>query len=118
MSWIKKASILKLASRKPRTVLSKSRSPSLDGNASDNEDIEDIRRNLAVPRDVKEGHVAVMAVGGEHHRRFIVPLSYLAHPAFLRLLDQAEEEFGLSQGGTLTLPCRPSEIERVLKGKC
>ncbi|KAG4985513.1 hypothetical protein JHK84_033451 [Glycine max] len=62
---------------------------------------------------VLEGHFAVIA---EHEKetikRFLVPLSYLRNSTFLGLLEQAAEEYGFDQHGALTIPCRPSELER------
>ncbi|OWM73767.1 auxin-responsive protein SAUR40-like [Punica granatum] len=67
-----------------------------------------------VPEDVKEGHFAVIAVDGEQLKRFVVPLSCLTHPRFVRLLEQAAEEYGFDHGGALAIPCRLSELERIL----
>lgn len=67
-----------------------------------------------VPDDVKEGHLAVVAEQGEEPRRFVVPLSYLTHPRFLMLLEQAAEEYGFDHKGALTIPCCPSELHRIL----
>lgn len=67
-----------------------------------------------VPQDVKEGHFAVIAVDGHQQKRFVISLSYLTHPMFLRLLEQAAEEYGFDHEGALTIPCRPSELERIL----
>ncbi|XP_031123309.1 auxin-induced protein 6B-like [Ipomoea triloba] len=68
-----------------------------------------------VANDVKEGHFAVMAVDNDKLMRFIVPLSCLRHPTFLRLLEKAAEEYGFEHKGALMLPCRPSELERILE---
>ncbi|CAN4098939.1 unnamed protein product [Withania somnifera] len=67
-----------------------------------------------VPGDVKEGHFAVIATDDDDHKRFVVPLDCLTHPSFLRLLEQAAEVYGFDHEGALTLPCRPSEMERIL----
>ncbi|KAG7035992.1 hypothetical protein SDJN02_02792, partial [Cucurbita argyrosperma subsp. argyrosperma] len=67
-----------------------------------------------VPEDVKEGHFAVVAVDAEEPKRFVVPLSCLNNPTFLRLLEAAAEEYGFDHEGALTIPCRPSELERIL----
>ncbi|XP_019156973.1 PREDICTED: auxin-responsive protein SAUR50-like [Ipomoea nil] len=68
-----------------------------------------------VPNDVKEGHFAVMAVEDEDNlKRFIVPLSCLRNPCFLRLLERAAEEYGFEHEGALMLPCKSSELEKVL----
>ena len=100
----KKNSILKLKVlvEKLQTSLSLSRKSSFENDST------------SVPEDVKEGHFAVIAVDGEKPKRFVVPLSYLAHPTFLKLLEQAAEEFGFDHEGALTIPCRPSELEKIL----
>ncbi|KAK8544947.1 hypothetical protein V6N13_066260 [Hibiscus sabdariffa] len=67
-----------------------------------------------VPEDVKEGHFAVVAECGEEPRRFVLPLSYLTHPGFLMLLEQAAEEYGFDRKGALTIPCTPTELETIL----
>lgn len=67
-----------------------------------------------VPEDVKEGHFAVIAADNDEFKRFVVPLSCLTHPSFLRLLEQAAEVYGFDHEGVLTLPCSPSEMERIL----
>lgn len=68
-----------------------------------------------VPEDVKEGHFAVIAVDEDELKRFVVPLKCLTHPSFLKLLEQAAEEYGFDHDGALTVPCRPSEFERILR---
>ncbi|KAL0417687.1 UNVERIFIED_CONTAM: Auxin-responsive protein SAUR50 [Sesamum radiatum] len=55
-----------------------------------------------------------MAVDDDELKRFVVPLSFLTHPSFLRLLEQAAEEYGFDHDGALTVPCRPTELERIL----
>ncbi|KAK2974723.1 hypothetical protein RJ640_007150 [Escallonia rubra] len=68
-----------------------------------------------LPWDVKAGHFVVHTVNDGEAKRFIIALNFLAHPGFLKLLDQAEEEFGFKQEGVLTVPCGPSELRRILK---
>ncbi|WVZ03245.1 hypothetical protein V8G54_024051 [Vigna mungo] len=69
-----------------------------------------------VAEDVKEGHFAVIAKDniGEEAKRLVVPLSCLKNATFLRLLEEAAEEYGYDQHGALTIPCRPSELEMLL----
>ncbi|XP_057479243.1 auxin-induced protein 15A-like [Actinidia eriantha] len=67
-----------------------------------------------VPKDVKQGHFAVIAEDVHELKRFVVPLSYLAHPSFRRLLEQAAEVYGFDHEGALTVPCHPRELERLL----
>ncbi|KAK2643429.1 hypothetical protein Ddye_025192 [Dipteronia dyeriana] len=82
------------------------------------DDFEEVSESRSyVPEDVKEGHFAVIAVDGEvQPKRFVIPLSYLSHPRFLELLEQAAEEYGFDHihEGALTIPCRPIELERLL----
>ncbi|KAL8214326.1 hypothetical protein R6Q57_003775 [Mikania cordata] len=68
-----------------------------------------------VPKDVKEGHFAVIASDDYAERRFVVPIAYLSHPSFLRLLERAAEEYGFDHEGVLVIPCRPSELEWMLE---
>ncbi|OAY37295.1 auxin-responsive protein SAUR20 [Manihot esculenta] len=59
---------------------------------------------------VPKGHVAVY-VGEFQWKRFIVPISYLNHPCFQDLLNQAEEEFGFNHPmGAITIPCKEDEF--------
>ncbi|KAH6797670.1 hypothetical protein C2S52_022224 [Perilla frutescens var. hirtella] len=68
-----------------------------------------------VPEDVKKGHFVVHTVDGGESRRFVVELSYLGHPGFLKLLEQAEQEFGFKQTGILAIPCRHTDLQSVLQ---
>ncbi|KAK9109000.1 hypothetical protein Sjap_017060 [Stephania japonica] len=59
---------------------------------------------------VPKGYIAVY-VGETQKRRFVVPISYLNHPLFQGLLDQAEEEFGFDHPmGGLTIPCNEEDF--------
>jgi SAUR family protein len=62
---------------------------------------------------VPAGHVAVCAEGA----RFVVRLAHLAHPAFLELLRQAEEEYGFPPGasGPVALPCAEDRLRDVVR---
>ncbi|MCL7050320.1 hypothetical protein MKW94_021530 [Papaver nudicaule] len=77
--------------------------------------IEDEKmKALELPADVKKGQFAVFATEGDEAKRFIVELDCLSNPAFLKLLEKAEQEFGFQQGGVLALPCKPDELKRAL----
>ncbi|OVA06969.1 Auxin-induced protein [Macleaya cordata] len=80
----------------------------------DNEYREEDEAAEMVPEDVQEGHFAVFAVEGDEKKRFIFELGFLTNPGFLRLLEQAEEEFGFEQDGVLEVPCRPDELQSIL----
>ncbi|XP_030495900.2 auxin-induced protein 6B-like [Cannabis sativa] len=66
-------------------------------------------------RGVKQGHFVVIATEGRKPKRFVVELGYLNNPKFLKLLKQAEEEFGFSHEGALAIPCRPDDLQRILE---
>lgn len=54
-----------------------------------------------------KGHVNVYVGMTSQRKRFVVPISYLKHPSFKKLLELAEEEFGFDHPilGGLTIPC-------------
>ncbi|KAL0891741.1 hypothetical protein Bca101_015724 [Brassica carinata] len=65
-----------------------------------------------LPLDVPKGHFPVYV--GEKRTRYIVPITFLSHPEFLILLQQAEEEFGFHHMGGLTIPCEEdSGLEKL-----
>nr|VVV76366.1 unnamed protein product [Nymphaea colorata] len=75
------------------------------------------KRSSRSREDMKDGHFAVLATYEGNSKKFSVPLSYLSNPAFVRLLDEAEEEYGFYQPSILTVPCHPSELECILAGE-
>ncbi|PSS29921.1 Auxin-responsive protein [Actinidia chinensis var. chinensis] len=64
-----------------------------------------------LPQDVPQGHFAVYV--GENRSRYVVPISWLAHPEFQNLLQIAEEEFGFDHEMGITIPCE-EEVFRSL----
>ncbi|KAI4373547.1 hypothetical protein MLD38_011663 [Melastoma candidum] len=68
----------------------------------------------AVPEDVKEGHFAVIALEDEEPKKIVIPITHLRNPRFLRLLEEAAEEYGFGHAGALPIPCRSSELENIL----
>ncbi|WOL00455.1 auxin-responsive protein SAUR32-like [Canna indica] len=61
-------------------------------------------------KKMKKGCLAVrVGFQGEEDsglRRFVIPISYLKHPLFVRLLESAREVYGFrSAPGPLKLPC-------------
>ncbi|KAI8549524.1 hypothetical protein RHMOL_Rhmol06G0031400 [Rhododendron molle] len=62
--------------------------------------------------DVPSGHLAVCV--GANSRRFVVRAAYLNHPAFGKLLDQAQEEYGYVNSGPLAIPCDEVLFEELL----
>ncbi|KAK4758615.1 hypothetical protein SAY87_019916 [Trapa incisa] len=66
------------------------------------------------PASIPKGHLVVY-VGQKDgdFRRVMVPVIHFNHPLFGELLREAEEEFGFSQQGGITIPCGVSEFERI-----
>ncbi|CAN4109592.1 unnamed protein product [Withania somnifera] len=68
-----------------------------------------------VTTSTKKGHFSVLALGvNAEPRKFSVALDYLSHPTFIKLLEEAEKEFGYYQQGVIVIPCEASEIQRLL----
>ncbi|KVG86056.1 Auxin responsive SAUR protein [Cynara cardunculus var. scolymus] len=56
--------------------------------------------------NIRKGNFAIY-VGERKRRRFVVPISYLEHPLFQKLLYEAEKEFGFVHPmGRIVIPCR------------
>nr|CAB3448001.1 unnamed protein product [Digitaria exilis] len=66
---------------------------------------------------VKKGWLAVrVGVEGDErgYQRFVIPIAYLYHPLFRRLLETAREAYGYNySGGPLRLPCSVDEFLRL-----
>ncbi|KAJ0962174.1 hypothetical protein J5N97_030002 [Dioscorea zingiberensis] len=69
---------------------------------------------LAAERAPPKG-CTVVRVGsaGEEQQRFVVPVEYLNHPLFGRLLKEAEEEYGFQHMGAISIPCQLHEFHHV-----
>jgi SAUR family protein len=68
---------------------------------------------------VKKGWLAVRVGAGEgggfdESRRFVIPIAYLYHPQFRRLLEAARDAYGYDySAGPLRLPCSVDEFLRL-----
>ena len=61
---------------------------------------------------VKKGWLAVRV--DEDQRRFSIPIAYLYHPLFRRLLEAARDTYGYDySSGPLRLPCSVDEFLRL-----
>ncbi|XP_068640594.1 auxin-responsive protein SAUR50-like [Aristolochia californica] len=66
-----------------------------------------------IPSDVPAGYVAVCV--GTSSRRFVVRATYLNYPVFRKLLNEAEEEYGFTNSGPLSIPCDELLFEEILR---
>ncbi|KAK6244687.1 hypothetical protein QUC31_011096 [Theobroma cacao] len=73
-----------------------------------------LQSSLPLSKTIREGHFVVIATEGPEPKRFVIKLDHLNNPEFLKLLKQAEEEFGFYREGAIELPCRPDELQRIL----
>uniref|UniRef100_A0ACD5YUU4 Uncharacterized protein n=1 Tax=Avena sativa TaxID=4498 RepID=A0ACD5YUU4_AVESA len=66
---------------------------------------------------VKKGWLAVLVGDEQQHgagfRRFVIPIAYLYHPLFRRLLEAARDAYGYHSSGPLRLPCSVDEFLRL-----
>ncbi|KAK9690686.1 hypothetical protein RND81_09G147000 [Saponaria officinalis] len=71
------------------------------------------RRRVSWPRTnvSDKGHVFIYASDG---KRFTIPLTYLKSEIIQQLFRMAEEEFGLTSDGPITLPCDSNLMEYAL----
>ncbi|KAH9317688.1 hypothetical protein KI387_019457, partial [Taxus chinensis] len=50
---------------------------------------------------------------GEELQRCVVPVKYVNHPLFRKLLNEVEQEYGFNQRAAITIPCQVSELQYV-----
>nr|AMQ09595.1 small auxin up regulated protein [Boehmeria nivea] len=63
---------------------------------------------------IPKGHLAVyVGESQDETQRYLVPVIYFNHPLFGELLKEAERVFGFNHPGRITIPCGPSEFEKV-----
>ena len=60
---------------------------------------------------VEKGHFVVYTVD---QARFVIPLVYLENEIIRKLLNMSEEEFGLLNGGPITLPCDSAFMDYII----
>ncbi|KAE9616475.1 hypothetical protein Lal_00034941 [Lupinus albus] len=66
-----------------------------------------------VPSDVPAGYIAVCV--GPTRSRFIIRATSLNHPIFVKLLAEAEEEYGFCNNGPLAVPCDEEYFREILR---
>ncbi|XP_055807787.1 auxin-responsive protein SAUR68-like [Solanum dulcamara] len=60
---------------------------------------------------VEKGHFVVYTAD---QVRFVIPLAYLKNEVIRQLLNMSEEEFGLTSGGPITLPCDSAFMDYII----
>lgn len=77
------------------------------------------------PSSIPRGQLAVHVEEPEGDtRRVLVPVLFLNHPLFGKLLEDAEKVYGFDHPGRITIPCPLDEFEKVRtrirsgNGKC
>ncbi|XP_021773673.1 auxin-responsive protein SAUR66-like [Chenopodium quinoa] len=70
------------------------------------------RKRISWPKPpTDKGHFVVYTTDG---RRFTIPLAYLKSELFIELLRIAEEEYGVTSSGPITLPCDSKFMEYAI----
>lgn len=64
-------------------------------------------------KEIPKGSFAVMVGRGEEQQKFIVPVMYIYHPLFTKLLKEAEEEYGFNHQGVISIPCHVHHFRNV-----
>ncbi|KAJ4824320.1 hypothetical protein Tsubulata_046876 [Turnera subulata] len=72
---------------------------------------EDMKSCSTSSPTVEKGHFAVYSAD---NKRFLLPLECLSNEIVVQLLKLAEEEFGLSSGQPLRLPCDAELMEYII----
>ncbi|XP_047331233.1 auxin-responsive protein SAUR32-like [Impatiens glandulifera] len=63
---------------------------------------------------VKKGWLAVrVGLDDETQQRFMIPISYLYHSLFQKLLDRAHELYGYHTTGPIHLPCSVQDFHHL-----
>ncbi|XP_055807239.1 auxin-responsive protein SAUR68-like [Solanum dulcamara] len=60
---------------------------------------------------VEKGHFVVYTAD---QLPFVIPLAYLENEVIRQLLNMSEEEFGLTSGGPITLPCDSTFMDYII----
>ncbi|KAL2936945.1 Auxin-responsive protein SAUR66 [Bienertia sinuspersici] len=71
------------------------------------------RKKISWPTSkvAEKGHFIVYTLDG---KRFMIPLTYLKSDIVTQLFRMAEEEFGLTSDGPITLPCDSTFMEYAI----
>ena len=89
----------KLAAIRRKRISFPQSSTSQDGNS------------CSISATAEKGHFVVYSID---QKRFVLPLNYLNKEIVRELFNLAEEEYGLSSDGPLTLPCDSTFMEYVI----
>ncbi|GLJ44456.1 hypothetical protein SUGI_0932720 [Cryptomeria japonica] len=64
-------------------------------------------------KNVPKGCLALSVGQGEEQQRCVIPVEYINHPLFQKLLEEAAEEYGFEHKGRIAIPCNISHFHYV-----
>ncbi|QCD77499.1 auxin-responsive protein SAUR32-like [Vigna unguiculata] len=75
---------------------------------------QEVKEVVMVRKEIRKGCMKIKVGGeGEEQQKITVPVNYLKHPLFVQLLKEAEEEYGFTHKGTITIPCQLAQFKHV-----
>ncbi|TMW80524.1 hypothetical protein EJD97_018783 [Solanum chilense] len=95
--------LIKMVKRWQKFAAGQRKRISFSRNGSDADDCSTSSSSIA-----EKGHFVVYTID---QKRFVIPLVYLENEVIRQLLIISEEEFGLSSGDPITLPCDSAFID-------
>ncbi|GLJ44451.1 hypothetical protein SUGI_0932640 [Cryptomeria japonica] len=60
-----------------------------------------------------KGCLALFVGQGEKQQRCVIPVAYINHPLFQKLLEEAKKENGFEHKGRIAIPCNVSHFKYV-----
>ncbi|XP_004237454.1 auxin-responsive protein SAUR68-like [Solanum lycopersicum] len=106
MTMIGTKKLIKMARRWQKFAAGQRKRISFSRNGSDADDCSTSSSSIA-----EKGHFVVYTID---QKRFMIPLVYLENEVIRQLLIISEEEFGLSSGGPITLPCDSAFMDYII----
>ncbi|XP_055820457.1 auxin-responsive protein SAUR68-like [Solanum dulcamara] len=106
MAMISTKKLIKMARRWQKFAVMQRKRISFPRNGSDIDSCSTCSSSI-----VEKGHFVVYTAD---QVRFVIPLAYLENEVIRQLLNMSEEEFGLTSGGPITLPCDSAFMDYII----
>ncbi|GLJ44453.1 hypothetical protein SUGI_0932670 [Cryptomeria japonica] len=71
------------------------------------------KRGEELHKNVPKGCLALCVGQRQEQQRCVIPVEYINHPLFQKLLEEAEEEYGFEHKGRIAIPCNVSHFQYV-----